>query len=787
MLPSCVLTLAKSPLHGKQPRNVTEEIMNQRRALLSLFLIGSAVLANTAEAQWQEQVEAQMSEFSRRIAAQGFQPVGESRDGSLDQGERESLTFALSAGATYIVVGFCDNDCTDLDLTLYDAGGQQIDIDVETDAAPVVQVSPARAASYRVEVSMPACSVDPCFYSVRLFSTTTAAGVPQPAPGTTQPMQQTGTLALGDDTLNSGEYADHYSFTGHQGEHVVIDLRSSEFDPYLFVTMPNGDQEWNDDYEGSPSRSLLSLPLTVDGTYNISVTSYKPGETGSYTLRIDHQSQTALDGGPRVERGSLAAGDDTLRSGEYVDFYDFQGQPGQQVVIDLTSDDFDTYVILKDPTGEQEENDDADRPGHSRLEAELNETGTYRVMVTSYEVGETGSYELAITAGVATASSAGSRDVTTLRLGESRAGQLSEGDSQLDNGEYHDIYVFDGQAGQHVAVDLTSSQFDTYLILLTPSGEDIQNDDYAGSRSRSRIDLTLQESGRYRLVATSYGAEETGAYEIAVQSTTEAVVAQAGGNPLARPARSGGGQVYGIFAGISDYPGVDNDLAYTADDAVRVRNALIRGVGMQPSNGVLLTDGEATRANVRNAIQALSSRMGPDDTFILFYSGHGSRVPRSDFQPTDPDALDETLELHDGAITDDEMRDLLDAVPADRTILLLDACFSGGFSKDVISVPGRMGMFSSEEDVTSAVAAKFRAGGYLALFVADGIGEHLADGDGNGELTALELSQYVHERYRADVKSGTNEFVRTGGPQSGYQHLVVDRGSIGPYDVILRW
>jgi hypothetical protein len=149
--------------------------------------------------------------------------------------------------------------------------------------------------------------------------------------------------------------------------------------------------------------------------------------------------------------------------------------------------------------------------------------------------------------------------------------------------------------------------------------------------------------------------------------------------------------------------------------------------------------------------------------------------------------LDETLELHDGAITDDEMRDLLDAVPADRTILLLDACFSGGFSKDVISVPGRMGMFSSEEDVTSAVAAKFRAGGYLALFVADGIGEHLADGDGNGELTALELSQYVHERYRADVKSGTNEFVRTGGPQSGYQHLVVDRGSIGPYDVILRW
>jgi hypothetical protein len=179
--------------------------------------------------------------------------------------------------------------------------------------------------------------------------------------------------------------------------------------------------------------------------------------------------------------------------------------------------------------------------------------------------------------------------------------------------------------------------------------------------------------------------------------------------------------------------------------------------------------------------------MGPNDTFVFFYSGHGSRIPRSEFQRSDPDALDETLELYDGSITDDDMGTILDAVPAGRIILLFDACFSGGFSKDVISAPGRMGMFSSEEDVTSAVAAKFRAGGYLSLFVADGIGEHLADADEDGQLTALELSQYVHERYRADVKSGPNDFVRTGGPQSGYQHLVVDRGSIGPYDVILRW
>jgi hypothetical protein len=128
---------------------------------------------------------------------------------------------------------------------------------------------------------------------------------------------------------------------------------------------------------------------------------------------------------------------------------------------------------------------------------------------------------------------------------------------------------------------------------------------------------------------------------------------------------------------------------------------------------------------------------------------------------------------------------MLSQVNAGKVILLLDACFSGGFSKDVISVPGRMGLFSSEEDVTSSVAAKFRAGGFLALFVADGIGEGSADADGDGAISAIELCQYVHERYRADLKSGgSGDYVRTGGPQLGYQHLVVDRGSIAPYDVL---
>ncbi|MCA9739807.1 MAG: caspase family protein, partial [Gemmatimonadetes bacterium] len=227
--------------------------------------------------------------------------------------------------------------------------------------------------------------------------------------------------------------------------------------------------------------------------------------------------------------------------------------------------------------------------------------------------------------------------------------------------------------------------------------------------------------------------------------------------------------------------------AYTADDARTVARALQTGGGMRAEDAVILTDREATRANVEAAVRQVGQRAGPQDLFVFFYSGHGARVRRDGPQSTDPDALDETLEFFDRGITDDEFSALLSEIAPGISMLVLDACFSGGFSKDVVSVPGRIGFFSSEEDVTSSVAAKFRAGGYLAHFVGDAVGEKLADADGDGAVSAIELSQYLYERYRSDVKSGgAEDFVRTGGPQTGYQHLVVDRGSIGPSRILFR-
>ncbi len=590
-----------------------------------------------------------------------------------------------------------------------------------------------------------------------------------------------GWLQSGDATLTSGEFADTYTFEGTRGGQAVIDLRSGEFDPYLLVRAPDGEQFENDDYEGDASRSLLSLDLDQDGTYRITVTSYGAGETGGYTVEIT-LSQAERRSAPIDRRGTLQVSDDTLQSGEYVDSYDFDGIPGQHVEIDLSSDDFDTYLILVDPSGEQIENDDAessDDVGHSAIETDLTETGTHRVLVTSYEAGEAGSYRLKIdrTQSGSPEDAPPRRDVTTLTVGHPTSGRLEDGDQELDSGEFGDLYVFDGTAGQTVHVEMASTDFDTFLGLVTPAEEAIENDDFDGSTDRSVVELTLPETGRYRIVATSYAAAESGAYRLTL-STSAAEV------PVARHST---GRVYGIFAGISDYPGEGSDLDYTADDATRIRDALMRGAGMRAEDAFTLVDADATKAGMRDAMSAIAARIHPEDTFVLFYSGHGNRLPRDDgFESFDPDGLDETIDLYDGPMRDDELRTLFDGINAHTTLIFLDSCFSGGFAKDIISVPGRMGIFSSEEDVTSQVAAKFRAGGFLSQFLDEGIAQGLADEDKNGSVTALELSQFVHERYRSDVKGPPTQRVRTQGPQSGYQHLVIDRGSIGPFDVLFE-
>ena len=608
-------------------------------------------------------------------------------------------------------------------------------------------------------------------------------------PSSDGPDRWSGSLGDGDTVISSGEWMDPIFVDGQAGERWIIDLRSSSFDPFLVLRTPEEEQIINDDFEGANDRSLIDYTLPVDGQYIIGVTTYRAGESGSYdlSLRRVSEDQAAPSASADAITSTLGSGDEQLDNGEWYEIYRVDGLPGQPLRVEMRGG-FDTYVGILGPGDFKEENDDGpDGSGHSLIETVLPEAGEYVVIASSYAAGQGGEYTLEISAGQASQEEAGQRDVMQLVSGVSASGTLSAGDMTLETGEYSDVFVFDAVQGQGIVASLGATEFDPYMALMFPDESIVQNDDWEGSSQLSRVEVVAPETGRYRIMATSYRPGATGDYTVQVDLGAASDV-------TSYAQHTGVGETYGVFVGISDYPDDGpSDLDMTREDAEYLY-AGMQNAGMDSNNGVLLTDSQATVDAMVSAVRDLGSRMTDDDRLVLFYSGHGGRVEHAGgFQAADPDGFDETLALYDAQITDDALAAVLDEIEHGTVLVVFDSCFSGGFSKDLISRPHRMGLFSSHEDVTSAVADKFRAGGYLAHFMVEAIGDRRADEDHNGALTALELSQYLYERYRSDVKSmpqdksGAYDDIVMTGRNLGYQQIIVDRGGVGPSQILFAW
>jgi tetratricopeptide (TPR) repeat protein len=79
-----------------------------------------------------------------------------------------------------------------------------------------------------------------------------------------------------------------------------------------------------------------------------------------------------------------------------------------------------------------------------------------------------------------------------------------------------DEYTFSGNAGQLVAIAMSSEVFDTLLVLKGPNGQEIaMNDDY-GRSLNSTIVMTLPTTGTYTVLARSFSGQG-GAYRVVVR------------------------------------------------------------------------------------------------------------------------------------------------------------------------------------------------------------------------------------------------------------------------------
>ena len=70
--------------------------------------------------------------------------------------------------------------------------------------------------------------------------------------------------------------------------------------------------------------------------------------------------------------------------------------------------------------------------------------------------------------------------------------------------------------GTRYVIDMESRQFDAYLMLENPSRKIIRADDDSGGGFNARIDFVAEEDGDYRILATSFGGSDQGAYGLIV-------------------------------------------------------------------------------------------------------------------------------------------------------------------------------------------------------------------------------------------------------------------------------
>lgn len=220
--------------------------------------------------------------------------------------------------------------------------------------------------------------------------------------------RRTGTLAGSDPTLDDGSHVDLWEIRLAERADVRVDLTTSDFDAFLHLLegapAAGGGSLAMDDDSGEGTNSQVSAILEP-GTYTIVVNSLGAGETGSYQLSVTGAAAQANDGRAvqgRIEPGStvsgrLSASSPALDDGSHYQLWQFTGQAGQQVTIELRSDDFDAYLILADgmtPDVQIAQDDDGAGGLNSRVTATLPTSGTYSIVVNTLGSGEVGAYEV---------------------------------------------------------------------------------------------------------------------------------------------------------------------------------------------------------------------------------------------------------------------------------------------------------------------------------------------------------------------------------------------------------
>jgi hypothetical protein len=398
-------------------------------------------------------------------------------------------------------------------------------------------------------------------------------------------------LTRADSRLRDSSFFDAWRFEGREGERIVIDHGSRDFDTYLILARQteNGPESVRENDDAPYTRdSQLAVELPATGTYVIVATSLRPDTVGRYTLRLRSLASACAAGGPcattagsgqrvplfasvpSARRAPLALGDTVsarlgrgdamLGDGTFFDAYRFTGAAGDEVAILLSSAapnsgrmdpflyllrvDADTVVVVKS-------DDDGGAGNNSMITARLPDAGEYIVLANGLTVADTGSYALSfmrlsdacaslrvceVGAEIPQASAEATilaARATRIALGDTVTGKLESESLKLPDGKPFQAWRYTAGAGERVVITNRSGDFDAYLQLYHVGDgtlREVERNDDGGGSLDAQLSVELAEAGDYLIVAGSFSTSATGDYRLSLEDMRAACAA---GGPCA--------------------------------------------------------------------------------------------------------------------------------------------------------------------------------------------------------------------------------------------------------------
>jgi hypothetical protein len=364
-----------------------------------------------------------------------------------------------------------------------------------------------------IRLTLPAGS-----YTVEVFSNFTSGGNYQMTynfnPGPPQPCVTTaltaGTPATG--TLSASScrsllgLSDIYTLTLPAAGALSLDLNTSNFTGQVAVRDSKDNLiVLNQDVEGL-GNSHISATLPA-GSYT--VVAGDTSGSGAYQLVSAFTASAiapctfaqplALNGGYIQNLGPSSC---FGANGQPMDQYQFTLPNDGTIAAVMMSDQFDSYLMLTDSTGNVLRSDDNSYGYNDPLIVQFLPAGTYQLTARAVSSTVGGLYQVNLPA------SLGPRPVFcgskgALAVGGSISGTLAFTACQYTDATFADVYQMTLAADTTIDLRLNSGDFDAYLVVLDAKGNLVAQDDDSGGGTNARIQQMLT-AGNYYVFAKPF-------------------------------------------------------------------------------------------------------------------------------------------------------------------------------------------------------------------------------------------------------------------------------------------